>query len=202
MKKWTALTLGLVVVAALAFLKAGPGGTTAPRESELPPGPEAPPLLAEGEQKGKANLTSQNSQSLDPRIERLPDGRVLLAHAIVRSKELNQTRDPTRDLEIVAELFADYVRVFHEAPFGSENQEITAQLLGANPKKLVFLDPTSAALSTEGELLDRWASPYRFHPLTSAMIGVRSLGPDQSLWTEDDLELDYSEVEAQLQLSP
>lgn len=197
-KKWTALALSLVLVlvAARAFLKTGRGNTT----SE--PRPKAPVLSAEVEQNKEQKTTSQNRQNSDSRIERLSDGRVMLAHSIARSQELNLSTDSARDLEIISEVFADYFRIFREKPFGSENQEITAQLLGANSKKLVFLDPASPLLSSEGELLDRWTSPYRFHPLTSEFMGVRSLGPDRVLWTNDDLKLDLTEIETQLQLTP
>ena len=119
--------------------------------------------------------------------------------AVAKSQELYQ-ESPERDLEIVVELLEDYRFAFQENPVGSENLEIIDQLLGNNPQRLVFIDPELAALSPELELLDQWGSPYVFHHLTSTAMEVISRGPDQTLWTADDLSFDLKEIENHLQL--
>jgi hypothetical protein len=37
--------------------------------------------------------------------------------------------------------------------------------------------------------LDRFGTPYFFHPISETRIDVRSAGPDRKLWTEDDVWL-------------
>ena len=48
------------------------------------------------------------------------------------------------------------------------------------------LKPGHPAVS-EGRLLDRWGTPWFFHPLSAEQIEVRSAGPDRELFTADDL---------------
>ena len=58
------------------------------------------------------------------------------------------------------------------------------------PKKVNFIDPESAALTSANELVDRWGSPFQFHPISGTEMEILSFGPDKTLWTEDDLTLD------------
>ncbi|MEM9446359.1 MAG: hypothetical protein AAGA18_13530 [Verrucomicrobiota bacterium] len=134
------------------------------------------------------------SDNLDKRITRYTDGTVDYHPSIDKSRMLYQTEKlPRADITIVSEIIADYRKLFETNPFGSENREITAGLLGKNPKNVIFLDVNHVDLSPEGELLDRWGSPFRFHPLTSSLMEVSSLGADRVLWTSDDLNIDLSE---------
>ncbi|MEM9080088.1 MAG: hypothetical protein AAGC74_05285 [Verrucomicrobiota bacterium] len=151
-----------------------------------------------------ATLTNRTptSNNTDPRITRYTNGTVDYNPALKSSRQLHQTNSPPQaDLEILSKLLTDYRLFFESNPVGSENAEITAALLGQNPKQLIFLDPTLTAISPTGELLDRWGTPYIFHPLTSTEMDIRSLGPDRTLWTDDDLNLDLSATEESLQLT-
>ena len=90
------------------------------------------------------------------------------------------------DIAIVAELLREYRRHLGGNPVG-ENDEITAALLGANPKHLACLPPGPAAwLDGSGRLLDRWGTPYFFHALTGSDMEIISAGPDRELFTTDD----------------
>jgi hypothetical protein len=140
--------------------------------------------------------------SPDARLTRFADGTVHFNAAIDRSLELHQDGNPQVDLEIVQQTLTDYRYIFKENPVGTENAEIVSHLLGSNPRNVVFLDPASPALSPQKELLDRWGSPFVFHPLTAQIMDVRSLGPDRKLWTDDDLSLDVEETEDELFLYP
>ena len=62
---------------------------------------------------------------------------------------------------------------------------------------MVFIDP---GLLVDGELLDRYGSPYIFHPLKSDVMDLRSRGEDGQLWTADDVALDVRNVERELGL--
>lgn len=190
--KRIAITAAVVFLVVLTFLS----GKFKPRPDQLADEPNAIVPIEKEEQAKEPKVET------DSRITRLPDGRMLLISAINKGEELYKDGDPQRDLEIVAEILEEYIRFFQEKPFGSENREILDQLLGANSKKLVFLSPESPALSQENELLDRWGSPLIFHPLTTNTMDIRSLGPDQVLWTEDDLSLPFEALEKGLQLQP
>ncbi|WP_269542155.1 hypothetical protein [Cerasicoccus fimbriatus] len=67
----------------------------------------------------------------------------------------------------------------------SLNAEFTQALTGDNPSRLAFVPPNHPAI-IDGELTDRWGQPYYFHQLSLDRIEVRSAGPDQRLYTEDD----------------
>lgn len=73
-------------------------------------------------------------------------------------------------------------------PVGS-NAEITAALLGRNAVGVAFLPRAHPAVNAEGELCDRWGTPFFFHAETARRMEVRSAGPDRRLWTEDDVML-------------
>lgn len=72
-------------------------------------------------------------------------------------------------------------------PTGS-NAEITAALTGTNRLGLVLIPRTHPAINAEGELCDRWGTPYFFHSESRRRTTVRSAGPDRRMWTEDDVE--------------
>lgn len=67
----------------------------------------------------------------------------------------------------------------------SLNSEFTAALTGDNPVRMPFVPKNHSAI-VNGELVDRWGTPYQFHQLSLDRIEVRSAGPDQQLYTDDD----------------
>lgn len=91
------------------------------------------------------------------------------------------------DVQTVVLLLEEYRRAFGAMPLGELNEEIVRRLQGENPKGLVVLPPEHPNLSPAGELLDRWGTPYRFHPESAWLTTVRSAGPDREMWTADDL---------------
>lgn len=125
----------------------------------------------------------------DPRLNRLPDGRVEYLLALENSRMLNAGQHPVETLYAFQDLFRHYQYVYKENPVGVENFEITRQLLGQNPMRVVFIAPDSPALEGD-ELVDQWGTPFFFHALSGTEMEVRSAGPDKKLWTEDDLHLD------------
>lgn len=73
-------------------------------------------------------------------------------------------------------------------PVGN-NAEITQALLGANAKQLRADLPEGSRLSGAGELCDPWGTPYFFHQVSAQKMEVRSAGPDQQMWTGDDIQM-------------
>ena len=74
-------------------------------------------------------------------------------------------------------------------PVGSESAELLDKLMGANAKRMIFFPRDHPDLNADGALLDRWGTPYYFHPLSAQEMDVRSAGPDRRLWSDDDLSL-------------
>lgn len=91
------------------------------------------------------------------------------------------------DVQTVTTLLEEFRRAFGAMPTGELNDEIVRRLQGENPKGIAVLPKTHPSLSPEGELLDRYGTPYRFHPESAWNMTVRSAGPDKQMWTSDDL---------------
>lgn len=133
--------------------------------------------------------TPSSKPNLDDRLTRYSDGSIDLRDAIESSSQFHQSDNTLEDLEILSHLLSHYRLFFQKNPVGVENFEFTDALTGNNPKKVNFIAPSSPALSNTNELLDRWGSPFVFHPLSGTEMELRSLGPDKTLWTADDLLL-------------
>lgn len=69
-----------------------------------------------------------------------------------------------------------------------ENVEIAAALLGDNPKKLAYLPSKGPFLNADGQLIDRWGTPYFFHQLSANETEILSAGPDRQFNTGDDVK--------------
>ncbi len=90
------------------------------------------------------------------------------------------------DVQTVTILLEEFRRAFGAMPTGELNDEIVRRLQGENPKGIAVLPKTHPSISAEGELLDRFGTPYRFHPESAWLMTVRSAGPDKQMWTSDD----------------
>jgi hypothetical protein len=102
-----------------------------------------------------------------------------------RLNDLQLTADD--DLSVLTTLVGEYRRHLGGNPVG-DNNEITAALLGANPKRIAFLpNSTGTYLDTAGRLIDRWGTPYFFHAISGTEMEILSAGPDGILHNADDL---------------
>jgi hypothetical protein len=89
------------------------------------------------------------------------------------------------DLQRITRLLRDFRTIAGDNPIGS-NAEIMQALSGDNPKQAKIL-PSDMPLSSSGELVDRWGTPYFFHQLSRNSMEVRSAGADRRMWTNDDI---------------
>lgn len=119
-----------------------------------------------------------DARSIDPEIQKLAD------------RLVEQTQTPLNDLETLGEFIELYRKSFNQLPVGS-NEDLTAILTGHNPKKGVLFPPDSPMI-IQGQLVDRWGTPYWLHPNTGASLEVRSAGPDRNLFSADDVILNQS----------
>lgn len=93
------------------------------------------------------------------------------------------------DIAIVQELLAFYRRSNNGSnPDGGLNYSIVQELRGRNKKQLAVLPEDLPAINQDGELVDRWGSPYFFHPVSDQFMEIRSAGPDRTFWTRDDVQ--------------
>jgi hypothetical protein len=92
-----------------------------------------------------------------------------------------------RDLDIVRQIFETWQSNFPREgnPVG-ENAEITTALMGENRLGLALIPKGHRAVNAQGELCDRWGTPFRFHQLSGTKMEIRSAGPDRKFATDDD----------------
>jgi hypothetical protein len=89
-------------------------------------------------------------------------------------------------LENMRTTVLQYASTFGENPVGT-NPEITSALQGANPKHINFLKQDGNRVDGQGQLVDPWGTPYFFHQISAHEMEIRSAGPDQVMYTGDDL---------------
>ena len=97
--------------------------------------------------------------------------------------------DIRSDLRILDDIFSAYRSATHgDNPIG-ENVDITQVLTGRNKLGFAFIPKDCPAINAEGELCDRWGTPFFFHQLSGDQMEIRSAGPDRKMWTSDDVVL-------------
>jgi hypothetical protein len=115
-------------------------------------------------------------------IRATPDG---VLHYADRLNAPTQTaRD---DVELLVSLLQLYRNLSHGTNPVGDNAEITAALTGKNKLGYAFIRPDSPAINGNGELCDRWGTPFYFHQISGTVTQVRSAGPDRVQWTADDI---------------
>jgi len=105
------------------------------------------------------------------------------------ARELNAAGGTAqRDVEVLHGMIGQLllaVKEPHRPPLGM-NEDFARALTGANKSHLAVIPPGHPAI-VDGEIIDRWGSPYFFHPRAADAIDVRSAGPDRKLFTDDDI---------------
>jgi hypothetical protein len=89
-------------------------------------------------------------------------------------------------LDQVSFMLRDYRTITGDNPIGT-NAEIMEAVMGGNPKGARLGPPEGQYLNPQGELVDRWGTPYFFHQLSATNMEIRSAGADKVLWTIDDV---------------
>jgi hypothetical protein len=84
-------------------------------------------------------------------------------------------------------MLRDFRTIGGDNPVGT-NAEIMKSIMGGNPKQATLGPPEGQSLNGEGELIDRWGTPYFFHQISGKEMQVRSAGPDRKMWTDDDIQ--------------
>jgi hypothetical protein len=90
------------------------------------------------------------------------------------------------EVESVRLMFRDYRTRMGENPVGT-NAEIMKAVMGGNPVNARLGPPEGQSLNEQGELVDKWGTPYFFHQMSKDHMEIRSAGPDRKMWTSDDV---------------
>lgn len=124
----------------------------------------------------------------DPRVRHTETGRHVFIESIGVARAMAGPEDETeQDLERVETILSFYRMAFDENPVAADNASVMAALMGENPKSLVFFPEDHPSLNAQGELTDRWGTPYYFHALSGTKMEIVSPGPDRKLGNADDL---------------
>ncbi len=148
--------------------------------SNDPEAQDSPPSLSETELH-----TSPSHRPTPPRPAAFPTTITLLPVAAATDSLHSTDSTSTDDLLLIHSLLRSHRRALGSNPVGL-NDQITAALMGSNSKGAATLPKNHPAISENGELLDRWQTPYRFHALSGKLMEIRSAGPDRQFFTSDD----------------
>ncbi len=165
----------LLAVAALLLWLFLPRPAPTPATPALPASIPAIPAIA----------PSANPAARDPRPTPLPPEAL---KTISLAADLNAPGgNITADLQMLNNVMTDWRLDYPETgnPVG-ENSLITATLTGDNPRRLTYIARHHRAINPDGELCDRWGTPFRFHALSGRRMELRSAGPDKKFGTDDD----------------
>lgn len=95
---------------------------------------------------------------------------------------------PEQELQALEQVIDLYRRAHGENPEG-DNADVVQALLGQNRHHTAFL-PADVPFIQQGQLVDRWGTPYFLHPESGHLMTLRSAGPDKTLFTPDDVTLE------------
>lgn len=153
---------------------------------------EDPSIREAVRKKGSHSGTQPPAAAVDAELPLLPatetqpmDGELQAMHG----EMIREETSAERELEILNELLVQSQRAIGAGSHGNNN-DITRTLVG-NTKEGIWL-PRNSPRIRDGEILDRWGSPYWFHANAGNQIEIRSAGPDRQLFTGDDLILNGS----------
>lgn len=90
------------------------------------------------------------------------------------------------DLDKVGLMLRDFRTRMGVNPVGT-NAEIMKAVMGDNPKRAQLGPPEGQSLNGNGELVDRWGTPYFFHQMSATSMEIHSAGPDKTFGTVDDM---------------
>jgi hypothetical protein len=179
------LVLALLVVAAFLLVlwkTQPPSAPTAPGPSQAPPSvvPAIPVHAAMPEAPRVASVPPEPEPAVSRPLTR--SGLPMPPPAPAEQAEAE------RDLLQVQLMLRQFRDVLGENPIGN-NAEIMSAVRGQNLRQARIGAPEGMVLNADGELLDRWGTPYFFHAVSKDEMEVRSAGPDRILWTGDDVKL-------------
>ena len=179
---WFAVVLLAAGIALLWLRGTGDVQRDAEVSEILPRAPRPAPSPSPAPPKASAEATpmAPAPETPSPALQESPEERTSR-----EPEPLPAERSLATELEQVQTTLRDYRAAFGENPVGT-NAEITSALRGGNAKKIQFPVPVGSSVNANGELIDRWETPYFFHQLAAKQMDIHSAGPDRTFGTDDD----------------
>jgi hypothetical protein len=176
MKKiWAAAVLLLLAVVVMVVYHPS-GKTAATGKSPAPVSTVAPAGIAASNPGAAAAVASPNPGAPAPQAGELPP-----------PAPVDTNVPPMVIVQNARRAIIQYAQVYGGNPVGV-NSEITAALMGDNPKHINFITPDSGLrVNDQGEMVDAWGTPLFFHQISGHEMEIHSAGPDRKMWTFDDL---------------
>ena len=161
-----------------------------------PPATDAPAATTSGN--NAPNFPPSGTTNILPALPVVPEAAPLLTTQVAAAFAAASGASPSLPATAISSLppltvldnarvvMHNYAGVFGENPVG-DNSEITAALMGKNPKQVNFISEESGLrVNDKGELIDAWGTPFFFHQLSGKVMEIRSAGEDKKMWTFDD----------------
>jgi hypothetical protein len=156
--------------------------------------PASPPAQNETASENASNPPAISRQERVPSSNGVPD--LITASNEIASRaaspnpaaETNEAANlpPLTVLDKARVVMHDYHSAFGQNPVGT-NPEITAALMGKNPRQINFVADSGLRVNEKGEMVDAYGTPFFFHQISGQEMEIRSAGEDRILWTFDDL---------------
>ncbi|MBL9118081.1 MAG: hypothetical protein JNJ83_23940 [Verrucomicrobiaceae bacterium] len=146
----------------------------------------------EESKKKTANASPSTSMGSGPSGFVPPQARPIdPANQAIADQMFDPEQPPTRDLEIVDHFVEVLRRATGANPIG-DNADITYALTGGGEPNRPRVFPPAHKAVKGGQLVDRWGTPFWFHPNSGTQMEIRSAGPDKEMFTVDDVILNPS----------
>jgi hypothetical protein len=102
---------------------------------------------------------------------------------------LRREGEPEKDLEIVRQLISQYFTAMQNRPWPpvGDNADLMRAMSGKNPLRLRVIPEGSGVLGADGQLVDRWGTPYHLHKLAESYCEIRAAGAVRKLCTGEEL---------------
>jgi len=143
---------------------------------QQPPGVQPSPV--------EPNLPTESHEPNAPASAPLPGEALMQAYG-------DPSTSPIEDLQALDRVLTGYFSIIKNDPrhpIGG-NEDLAAALRGENANLQEFLPADHPAFDAANRLIDRWGTPLFVHPVAGREIELRSAGPDQTMFTEDDVTL-------------
>ena len=191
MKKWAALVVVIAVAIAVWFLLSThrAGSPAAPAQKSVDAQNAAVARALANQNTNTVAVIESNFARVRPRQVDSGTGAVSIAIPPAGPPSPLQFTnfEPATVLQNVSRAIVRYGEMFGGNPVGN-NQEITSELSGKNPKHINFVSADAGMMiNGNGEMVDPWGTPYFFHQISGADTEIHSAGPDRIMWTSDDI---------------
>ncbi|MEY3896547.1 MAG: hypothetical protein RLZZ214_2067 [Verrucomicrobiota bacterium] len=151
--------------------------------AEIPQPPPVSPDPAAPKPRSEESRAASQRDLESPLIPFEPSGAPPPRRAVDSDPEV------AADFDKISLMLRDYRALAGENPVGT-NAEIMKSLMGGNPKGAQLGPTEGQTINENGELLDRWGTPYFFHQLSKDLMEIHSAGPDRRTGNRDDIVSD------------